>query len=174
MDKRRSILRLVATLSFSALFCLAITAQVKQDDIRPKILHIVSKLKKESVLHLGLPVGISGKLETNNRYYKLYKKLGAKATDQELLLLTDDSSKIIAIYSFLALYNRSYPGMKEIFLKHLTDSTEIWVAGGCTGYIARVNSLMLRHLNPAFLDSRTPYLTQEEHDRYAKQIAIQQ
>lgn len=144
--------------------------QGAQNDFRPGIQRIVSKLRKETTLHLGAPVGFAGIPETNNKYYKLYQKLNSKATDTELLSLTNDNSKTIVLYSFMILYSRNYSDLKEVFLKNIKDTSDVWIAGGCTGSIARVNTFMLRQLNPAYMDSRQPYLTQEEYDKYMKEF----
>ena len=156
------------TLSF--LFCLQSVGQSTQVDIRPNIQRLVTKLSKEQTLHLGAPVGFAGIAETNNKYYKLYQKLSSKATDKELVALTNDNTKTVVLYSFLILYSRNYTDLKQVFLKNIKDTSDVWVAGGCTGSIARVNTFMLRQLNPAYMDSRQPYLTQDEYDRYIKEL----
>jgi hypothetical protein len=149
---------------------LTIVGQDTLSEIRPSIQRITSKLIKETTLHLGAPVGIGGIPETNNKYYRLYQKLGEKATDKELVSLTDDKSKTVVLYSFLILYSRNYPGLKEIFQKNIKDTSEVWIAGGCTGFSDKVNTFMLRQLNPAYMDSRQPYLTQSEYDKYMKEL----
>jgi hypothetical protein len=148
------------------MFCFTVSAQPTLTKIRPRIQNIVSELEKEKTLHLGAPVGLGGIPETNNKYYKLYKKLKAKATDEELLSLTSDNSKTIVLYSFLVLYSRNHNGLKEVFLKNSKDTSDIWIAAGCTGVVDKVNTFMLRQLNPANMDSRQPYLTQEEYNNY--------
>jgi hypothetical protein len=141
-------------------------AQSRQIDIRPKIQNIVIKLQNESTLHLGSPVGFSGIAETNNKYYKLYKKLEANSTDKELIFLTKNQHKTIVLYSFLILQTRNYPQLKDIFLTHVNDTADVWIAGGCTGTIDKVNSFMLRQLNPGLVDKEGPYLTKSDYDHY--------
>ena len=161
---------LFATVILSFVFCLTVVGQTTQSDIRPSIQRIASKLKKETTLHLGAPVGFAGIPETNNKYYKLYQKLSVKATDKELVSLTNDNSKTVVLYSFLVLYSRNCPDLKEVFLKNIKDTSEVWIAGGCTGSLDKVNTFMLRQLNPAYMDSRQPYLTQNEYDKYMKEF----
>jgi hypothetical protein len=161
---------ILSTLIFA--FYLQTVGQIIQQEIRPNILRIVHKLNKENTLHLGGPVGFSAKLETNNKYYKLYKKLSKKAKDEELLLLTNNNSKIVVLYSFIILYSRNYKKLKDVFLQHIADTSEVWVAGGCTGGIARINFFMLMQFNPAYMDSQQPYLKQEEYDKYKKEIGM--
>ncbi len=150
--------------------CLQVVGQTTMSDIRPGIQNIVSNLRKETTLHLGAPVGVAGIPETNNKYYRLYQKLSSKATDKELVILTNDNSKTVVLYSFLILYSRNYSDLKEVFLKNIKDTSEIWIAGGCTGSLDKVNAFMLRQLNPAYVDSRQSYLTQIEYDKYMKEF----
>lgn len=160
------------TVTLSFVFGLTLVGQAIQVEIRPGIQRIVSKLRKETTLHLGSPVGFAGIPETNNKYYKLYQKLSTKATDKELVSLTNDKAKTVVLYSFLILYSRNYGELKEVFLKNSNDTSDVWIAGGCTGSATRVNRFMLLQLNPAYIDSRQPYLTQEEYDKYIKALGV--
>ena len=159
---------ILVTVTLSFIFCLAVVGQTTVNGMRPKIQKITAKLRRESVLHLGSPVGFAGIPETNNKYYKLYQKLNSQAKDNELVTLINDESKTIVLYSFLILYSRHYNGLKEIFLQKIKDTSEVWVAGGCTGSITRVNLFMLRQLNPAYIQQ--PYLSQKEYDKYMKEF----
>ena len=161
--------RIISVVTLALIFCLQSNGQ-SSIDIRPSIQRLAIKLSKEKTLHLGAPVGFSGVPETNNKYYKLYQKLSTKATDKELVSLTNDNSKTVVLYSFLILYSRNYSDLKEIFLKNIKDTSDVWIASGCTGSLDRVNTFMLRQLNPAYMDSRQPYLTQEEYDKYMKEF----
>ena len=138
MTKTISIIIAFVTLSW-----LTVAGQQPQTTLRPTIQTIISRLKKENVLHLGAPVGFAGIPETKNKYYKLYKKLNTKATNEELVTLTHESSKVIVLYAFDILSSRGYSGLKDIFLNHVSDTTVVWMAGGCTGSVGKVNSYML-------------------------------
>lgn len=142
-----------------------------QSALRPGIQSLVHKLEKEKIMHLGAPTGYSGKPETNNKYYKLYRRLEAKARENELLELVNSPAPTIKLYAYSILHNRAYSGLKIIFLQHLNDSTEFWMAGGCTGVIDRVNAFMLRRLNPAHANPGKTWLTKEEFGRYSKALA---
>ena len=161
---------LVALLFLSSFSYSKVAGQTIQSELRPGIQRIVSKLRHEPILHLGAPVGFSGLPETKNKYYRLYQKLSLKAADNELVILTNDSSKTIVLYSFLILYSRNYGELKAVFLKNMKDTSDVWIAGGCTGSVTKVNSFMLRQLNHAFMDSMLPYMTQDEYDRYMKEF----
>jgi hypothetical protein len=154
----------------SILVCYISNAQETKAYIRPRVQNIVKKLEKESIAHLGGPVGEAGKPETNNRYYKLYKRLGNVANDDELVALTRNHMNTITAYAFSLLHSRNFSELKEIFLQNLNDTTNFWVASGCTGTIFRVNSFMLWQLNPTNSISTTAYLTKEEFETYSQII----
>jgi len=148
------------------LSCFAVTLSAQTGQVRPRITNIANKLRKENKVHFGYPVGFAGSPETNNKYYKLYLKLKDKATDDELVQLTNDSSKCIVIYSFDILWRRQYSSLKTIFLEHQNDTTFFWTAAGCTGMIDRINCFMLQRLNPNHNDGGKNHLTKEEFDLY--------
>jgi hypothetical protein len=149
----------------SFLFFETVGAQARTTKIRPEINKLIDKLAKEDEVHFGYPIGFSGKPETGNKYYKLYLKLKAKATNEELVSLTEHSFKPIVIYSFSILHSRGYKDIKTIFIAHLNDTSFYWTASGCTGFIERVNWFMLRKLNPGQNDNKK-YLKKEEYDNY--------
>jgi hypothetical protein len=138
--------------------------------IRPKINRLVDRLRKEEILHLGAPVGEAGVPETNNKYYKRYVKLGSRATDNELISLTNDSSKTIKLYAFSLLSQRENHEIKNIFLLNLGDSSEVWATGGCTGVIWKVNSFMLNQLRPDSNKSERAKFSIEEFDGYVRML----
>lgn len=148
------------------LSCFVVTLSAQTAEVRPRITNIVNKLRKENEVHFGYPVGFAGSPETNNKYYKLYLKLKDKATDDELVQLTNDSSKCIVVYSFDILWRRQHSSLKTIFLQHQNDTTFFWTAAGCTGMIDRINWFMLQRLNPNHNDGGKNHLTKEEFDLY--------
>ena len=158
----KKLIKLIAVMSFLLLlFNLTVSAQ---SNIRTNIRNITNKLQKDNRVHFGYPVGFAGKPETGNKYYRLYKKLNAKAKTQELLELTKSNSTLIVIYAFDILQDRNYDGLKNIFLDHVNDTTWFWTAGGCTGFIDRVNWFMLRRLKP--INDGTQWLTKAEYELY--------
>ena len=152
--------------SFSLLFLLifAETLSAQTIEVRPRINSIVNKLRKDDAVHFGYPVGFSGRPEKNNKYYKLYLKLKNKATDEELVFLTKDTSECIIAYSFDILWRRQYSNLKDIFIQHQNDTTFFWTSGGCTGFVDRVNWFMFKRLDPK--RNKQEYLTKEEFDLY--------
>lgn len=148
------------------LFNLTVDAQLS---VRASVLNITNKLQKDNQVHFGYPVGFAGEPEHDNKYYKLYKRLKAKATTQELVALTKSTSALVVVYAFDILQERNYEGLKSIFLDHVNDTTWFWTAGGCTGFVDRVNWFMLKRLKPA--DSmETNGLTKSEYDLYCSRF----
>lgn len=152
--------------AFLLLVFFAATLSAQTIELRPSISNIVNKLRKEKEVHFGYPVGVAGRPETNNKYYKLYLKLKYKATDNELIELTKDTSECIIVYSFDILWQRQNSGLKNIFLHHQNDTTFFWTAGGCTGVLDRINWFMLRRLKPNQNERNKNSLTKEEYDLY--------
>jgi len=165
MKKTTSIIFAFVTLSW-----MTVAGQQQQTTLRPITQTIVSRLNKENILHLGAPVGFAGIPETKNKYYKLYKELSRKATDDELVTLAHDTSKVIVLYAFDILSSRGYPGLKDIFLNYISDTTYVWMAAGCTGSVGKVNSYMLGYLNPKYYPTDKALLTKTEYDNYVALI----
>lgn len=139
-----------------------------QSGIRTNILNIAEKLQKDNQVHFGYPVGIAGKPETSNKFFKLYKRLKAKATDQELVELTRSKSALVVVYAFDILQERKYEELTNVFLDHANDTTWFWTASGCTGFVDRVNWFMLRRLKPT--DGNTTSLTKVDYDMYCSRF----
>jgi hypothetical protein len=154
------------TFLLSFIFVVTVSAQTIQNVLRPKIERLTNKLRKEDEVHFGYPVGFAGEPETKNKYYKLYSKLKDKATDEELVLLTKDTSECIVAYSFDILWQRKYSNLKDIFLQHQNDTTFFWTAAGCTGMIDRINWFMLARLKPFQKEGIVNFITKEEYDSY--------
>lgn len=159
---------ILTLLSFA---CFALTLSAQTTAVRPSITNITNKLRKENKVHFGYPVGFAGRPETNNKYYKLYLKLKNKATDDELILLTKDTSESIVVYSFDILWQRQSPTLKNIFLQHQSDTTFFWTAGGCTGVLDRINWFMLRRLKPNQNEGNKNTLTKEEYELYCEKFS---
>jgi hypothetical protein len=125
-------------------------------------------LSKEETIHLGYAVGFAGIPETNNKFYKLYVELKKEATEKELLQLTQSEDKNLVAYSFMALKDRNYTKLKDILIAHLSDTSYLWIAGGCTGVFERVNTFMLYALQPGKDKENSYALTRKEFEDYLK------
>jgi len=151
--------------------CWATSLDAQVNTLRPEIRRLLIELRKDKEVHLGYPVGIAAVPETNNKYYKHYCQLKEKATDKELLILTDDTCKEIVIYAFDILYSRKNSTLKTIFLKHQNDTRSFWIASGCTGIADRVNLFMLDLLDPNRQNVEPGYMTKKEFDSFRKKLA---
>jgi hypothetical protein len=163
--KRRLTTLILITYCF-LLLTLTGNAQSKQAILRPQIDHLVNKLKQEKIVHFGYAVGFSAVSETKNKYYKFYQRLKRKATNTELIVLTNDFEKCMVVYAFSILHDRQYEQLKDIFLAHTNDTTYYWTARGCTGSLNRVNWFMLRRLSWKNEHYSKEYLTPEEFAKY--------
>ena len=100
----------------------------------------------------------------------MFLKLQKSATDSELVSLTNHTSKNVVIYSFIALSHRNYNGLKEIFFKHLNDSSLFSISGGCTESIHKVNLFMLNSIQPIQPQGSLNHMTEEEYQFFLKRI----
>lgn len=164
---RRLIRQVSPTVLVLLLFNWAVAAQKA---IRTNVLNIANKLQDDNQVHFGYPVGFAGRLETGNKYYKLYKRLKADATTQELVELSKGKSALVVVYAFDILQERNYEGLKNIFNDHVNDTTWFWTASGCTGFVDRVNWFMLRRLKPTDNGNATGGLTKAEYDMYCSKF----
>jgi len=138
--------------------------------IRPHIAHIAKKLNNASLVHFGYAVGYAGRLESNNKYYKLYLKLTRIARTKELVALAEQHGQKIVVYAFSILHKRQFPELKDIFLQHRNDSTWYWTAGGCTGVLNRINWFMLQRMRPIEKEGTKNFLSKEEYEELQKEI----
>lgn len=155
-----------SVLFVSVIACSNLRAQTKSISIRPEIESIVASLQKEKLIHLGYPVGHAGIPETKNKYHKLYLQLKRKASIEELVQLTANSSPSITIYAFDILASKNYIHLKDIFLGHASDTTHIYIAGGCTGIIDHVNWFMFSQVKPDPKSNSTNRLSLNEYHFY--------
>ena len=146
--------------------CMSLRAERDKDTLRQRIRTIVEKLRSEKEVHFGNPVGFAGRRETNNKYYRKYLKLQKRASDRELLALTNDNSKEIVIYAVTILHSRQYTDLKAIFFEHQNDTAWYWTASGCTGVLNRVNWYMLRLLRPDQGSNSKNSMTKDEYNLY--------
>ena len=133
--------------------------------VRSSITRLCYKLDREQIIHLGAPVGYAGKIESSNRYFKVYKRLRRKATVDELVALCRSESKVVLTYAFAALVYKQSPAAKVVFEQNLQDTSLVWHSGGCTGVLRTVNSFMLTSLTPQ-PGAKTAWMAQEEYDAY--------
>lgn len=73
-------------------------------------------------------VGFAG---TESKNYKNFKQLKEIATTEELVQLTDNKNATVACYSSWALADKSYPDLKTIFQKFISQDKQVETFSGC-------------------------------------------
>ena len=132
------------------------------DSLQP----IVDSLIGFGVVH-DAAIGYSGEETT---VYKHFKKLQAKATDKELINLTDHDSATVRAYAYWALAKRKNPEVKNILTRHINDTTEFWFVSGCSPDLEKVNKFYLDLVNPEYYTPDCIKLTSQEMKKFSKII----
>lgn len=102
----------------------------KQDKLSSaSINEITREIAKTNVL-MGGAVGIAGE---RPKQWDRYEILRSKATDRELLALTNDTNVVVRCYAFQALATRSKTDLFSIVVQHLSDTTTVHTLYGCLG-----------------------------------------
>src|SRR5689334_6569556 len=88
---------------------------------------LVVDIAKTNVL-MGGAVGIEGR---RPEQWDRFDLLRVKATDKELIDLTDDTNAVVRCYAFQALAAKNYVDVYPIVLCHLSDTTTVHTLNGC-------------------------------------------
>ncbi|MES2516285.1 MAG: hypothetical protein V4580_19175 [Bacteroidota bacterium] len=139
-----------------------ITKIVLSDSLQP----IVDSLALFAVVH-DAAIGYAG-IETT--VYRHFKKLQAKATDKELISLTDHDTASVRAYAYWALAKRKNPEIKNILRRHMKDTTKFWYTSGCSPDPERVNQFYLDLVNPEYNTPDCIKLTTNEVEEFSKVI----
>src|SRR5436305_7843741 len=111
-------LKILMLIIFVALFA----CKNNQDKLSSTPLsEIIKDIAKENVL-MGPMVGIAG---VRPRQWERYETMQSKATDKELLELTNDTNKVVRSYAFHALAERGTTDLFPIVLQHLSDTAQV-------------------------------------------------
>lgn len=73
-------------------------------------------------------IGAAG-MESDN--YKNYLELKAVASINDLINLVDNPNAVVACYASMALADKSYPDLKTVFLKFLSEERKVSTFSGC-------------------------------------------
>lgn len=104
------------------------------------ISEIVKDIAKTNVL-MGSAVGIAG---NRSEQWDRYEVLRSKATDDELLSLTNDTNTVVRCYAFQALAEKNYVDVSPVVIRHLSDTATVHTLFGCLGGSEKVGDFMLR------------------------------
>jgi hypothetical protein len=100
---------------------------------------IIREIKSDNVLK-GSAVGIAGQRPMQ---WDRYVALRTKATDKELLALTNDSNGVVRCYAFQALVERKTVDLFPVVLRHLSDTSTVYTLYGCIGGSQKVGDFFL-------------------------------
>ncbi len=133
-------LLLIFFAAFSLLSC-----NRRERDINPvpptssaKIASLIDDMANDGQLDASI-TGIGG---TKSLQYKRYEWMMQYASDKLLVQLTDHTSPAVRVYSYWALSDRRSEMLRDICIKHMTDTAQILYRSGCIGSYERVNDFI--------------------------------
>ncbi len=129
--------------SFLLLLCSSSYAQ----DVSTPIQMLVDKMEKIN-MYMSSAVGYAGMKPEQWEHYEELKK---KATDEELIILTDYRNSAVKCYAFQALAERKHPKTFDILLLHLNDKETVSIVQGCIGGYQTVGEFFLEVVTPKFI-----------------------
>ena len=122
--------------------------QTEDSEISNEISSIVKQISKENMV-TGSTVGFPG---TQPKQWDRFVRLQKKATDKELILLTEHKNEAVRCYAFQALVMRNNGKCFEILKAHLTDNKYVKTFFGCTMRVGvdRVSDYFIQCVWPPF------------------------
>ena len=121
-----------------------------------KVQEIVSSIQTEKK--------VNSNLESSN-----YKKLLSTATNNDLVILTDNENPIVKYYACKGLLERDYSEIRDIYSKHKNDKTTICITNGaCLTNFILINETLLSGLNPK--SSSKHKFTEVEFEKEAEMV----
>ncbi|MGV3611482.1 MAG: hypothetical protein ACO1N0_11060 [Fluviicola sp.] len=129
--------------------------------VRPKIARIVKGIAKDNVLK-SEGVGYAG---VRTKQWDRFVALEGKATDEELISLTDHENEVVRCYSFHALVGRNTADLLPIVLKHLSDTMKVNIFYGCIKSRKMVGDYFLDLVTPQHADLKAYELTETEKEK---------
>lgn len=120
--------------------------QTDNSKISNEISSIVKQISKENTV-TGSAVGYAG---TKPKQWDRFVKLQKKATDKELILLTEHKNEAVRCYAFQALVMRNNEKCFEILKAHLTDKKYVETFLGCIMSEERVGDYFIQCVWPPY------------------------
>jgi len=151
-------LRQSAILIFAVLVGL-FACKGKQDKLSStSISEIVTAIAKTNVL-MGSAVGIAGE---RPKQWDRYEALHSKATDKELLALTNDTNSVVRCYAVQALAERKKIDLFPVALRHLSDTALVHTLYGCWGGSQKVGDFFLETITEKSGDDKISRLSEKQ------------
>lgn len=134
------------------------TEQENITTVRPKIQRIADEISERNTIE-GKAVGFAGKRSIQ---WERYEKLRDKATDNELIILTDSKYSAVKCYAIKALVSRGTVDVFPLTLKHIKDTTLIRIYDGCESERMTVGEYFLNTSSPYMYNISSHNFTQEQ------------
>lgn len=115
--------------------------------ISKKIQKVVDKIAEDN-MYKSSAVGYAGE---RTKQWDRFEELKKRATDEELIILTNHKSPAVKCYSFQALAERKSPKTFEILLNHLKDTDVIETFQGCIVSVQLVGDFFLNVVTPNYI-----------------------
>ena len=116
-------------------------------EISKRIQKIVDKIEEDN-MYMSSAVGYGGE---RPKQWDRFEELKKKATDEELIILTNHKSPAVKCYSFQALAERKNPKTFEILLNHLKDTEMVETFQGCIVSGQSVGDFFLDVVKPNYI-----------------------
>ena len=136
MKKRSAIL--IFTLILGLFAC-----KEKHDRLSSKSVSEVVRAIANTNVVMGSAVGYGAQ---RPEQWDRYAVLRSKATDKELLALTNDTNSVVRCYAFQALVERNRTDIFPILLLHLSDTATVHTLYGCIGDSQKVGDFFLERV----------------------------
>lgn len=140
---------------------LAIWTTLFGQTVRPEIDKIVNGIAKDNMLKSS-GVGYGG---VRTDQWDRFVLLKEKATNEELIALTDHNNGVVRCYSFQALATRKDINVFPNLIKHLTDTATITTFQGCIISSQSVGDYFLEVVTPQYIDLEAYKLTDFERQK---------
>ena len=126
--------------------------------LEKEIENIVKKIADEN-MYKSSAVGYGG---ARTDQWKRFEALKKKATDEELIILTEHSNAAVRCYSFQALAERKHPETFKILLTHLKDNEIVKTFLGCILSGQTVGDFFLDVVTPQHVSLSAYKLSEKE------------
>lgn len=108
---------------------------------------------------MGGAVGIAGE---RPKQWDRYEALHSKATDKELLALTNDTNAVVRCYAFQAFVTRNKTDIFPIVVQHLSDTTTVHTLFGCLGGSQKAGDFFLETITETRGNDNFQRLTEKQ------------
>ncbi|MBI1183267.1 hypothetical protein GC194_03275 [bacterium] len=147
----------------TTLFVLALTisATLYAQTVRPEIKRLVDGIAEDNIVKSSA-VGIAG---SQSDQWNRYISLKEKATNEELIALTDHTNGAVRCYSFQALATRKNINVYSILIRHLYDTALVTIFQGCLLGSETIGDYFLKVVTDPYNDGETCKLNEIERQK---------